>query len=320
MSWKDLLQKPNEKVILPWFGGRTLRSSTRTWKITGRLPQEHAWHVFLVQGRTAILSGTVEQETCKEALSSVVKGYLVGDRLVLDSVQVASNPATIAANSERVYFIEPGLDRFSRVVAGRICTDGNLIFEGQDMPLGPEVEVLEAFENKASNLSGIKGVSPALDAAFRFESWRRIEIEKRRQEEMERQRLEQERLVLEERRRQIVERLGDAAGRRELAVIDFAEAARAALAVGGAEYLDHRVSHNRNEMVVKFRLDGRRLECTCDQHSLRIIDSGICLTAHNEDDGFEEGTRGDSFFTLESLPSVIQEADREGRLVVYRHG
>jgi hypothetical protein len=52
---------------------------------------------------------------------------------------------------------------------------------------------------------------------------------------------------------------------------------------------------------------------------LRIIDSGICLTAHYDDPEFEAGTKGDGFFTLESLPSVIREAQRDGKLVVYRH-
>ena len=127
------------------------------------------------------------------------------------------------------------------------------------------------------------------------------------------------RRAAEERRRQIVETLGDAAGRREVAVVDFAEAARAALAVGGAEYLDSRAAHGRNEMVVRFRLNRRRFECTCDRRTLRIVDAGICLTAHYDDDSFEEGTRGDGFFTLESLPSVIMEAERGGKLVVFRH-
>jgi len=95
--------------------------------------------------------------------------------------------------------------------------------------------------------------------------------------------------------------------------VDFAEAARAALAVGGAEYLDHRRSARRGEVVVRFRLAQRRYECTCDQESLRIIDAGICLIDH------ATGERGDTYFTLESLPAVILQAEREGRLVVFRH-
>ena len=71
--------------------------------------------------------------------------------------------------------------------------------------------------------------------------------------------------------------------------------------------------------MVQFRHLNRRFECTCDRHTLRIIDSGICLTAHYDDDHFEEGTKGDTFFTLETLPNVIAEAERLGKLVVFRH-
>ena len=66
-------------------------------------------------------------------------------------------------------------------------------------------------------------------------------------------------------------------------------------------------------------MNARRFECTCDERTLQIIDAGICLTAHYDDPDFEEGTRGDTFFTLESLPAVIRQAEREHRLVVLRH-
>jgi hypothetical protein len=97
-----------------------------------------------------------------------------------------------------------------------------------------------------------------------------------------------------------------------MALEDFGEAARAALAVGGATYLDHRPAY-RGEMAVRFRFIGRRFECTCDQRTLRIIDSGICLQDH------DTGDRGDHLLTLESLPGTIMQADREGKLVVFRH-
>ena len=93
----------------------------------------------------------------------------------------------------------------------------------------------------------------------------------------------------------------------------FETAARTALAVGGAHYLDHRLAPRGDEMVVRFRLDDERFECTCDVSTLRIIDSGICLIDHETEE------RGDTYFTLESLPGVIRQAQREGRLVVFRH-
>jgi len=322
MGWKDLLQKEGETVVLPWTGGRTLRSGPRSWALKGRLPEEHGWYSFSVSGRDARLAPDAAVEPCvipPGSLGFLVRGYLVGDRIVKDDAAVDPDPERIAEFSEPVALIEPGLERFARAQAGRACEDGPLVYEGLDMPLGPEDEVARAYEDRAPSVDGIKGVTPALDAAFRMESWQRAEAERRRVE-LERLRLEEERLrALEERRRRIVETLGDAAGRREVAAVDFGEAARAALAVGGAEYLDHRVARGRNEMVVRFRLQQRRFECTCDRTTLRIIDAGICLTAHDDDGEFDEGTRGDAFFTLESLPSVIMEAIREGKLVVFRH-
>jgi hypothetical protein len=184
------------------------------------------------------------------------------------------------------------------------------------MPLGPEDDVHGAFFNQASSVDRIKNVSPALDAAFRLESYQRAQAEKRRLVLEQRRKEEEALLELEERRNILVRKLGDGEGRRELARLDFDTAARAALAVGGAEFLDSRkIRSNRNgtgEWAVKYRLDGRRFECVCDE-TLHLIDAGICLTSN------ETGEKGDTFFTLESIPSVIREAIADDKLVVYRH-
>jgi hypothetical protein len=181
------------------------------------------------------------------------------------------------------------------------------------MPLGPEEQVLEAFLDKRPSVDDVKGVPPALDAAFRMETWQRLEVERRRAELERRRREEEERRLAEQRRQELLERLGDGVVRRRMARHDFEAAARAALAVGGAEYLDHRRSVRPDEMVVRFRLDHARFECTCEETTLRIIDAGICLVDSATDE------RGDTYFTLESLPGVIQQAIREGKLHVFRH-
>jgi len=304
MGWRDLLQTGDETVVSPWVGGRSLRSYDRAWTIEGRLPAEHGWHTFSITSRKARWRSPADAPV--DALRGQVKGYLVGDRLVPDDVVVELDPEKLALGFERVHLVEQGLDRFARISAGRACDGGQLIYEGPDMPLGPEDDVLQAYLDRAASVSYIVGVPPALDAAFRFESWQRVEVERRRREERERR-------EREERRRRIQEQVGSAAGRREAAKEDFAEAARASLAMGNAEYLDHRQAVGRDEMVVKFRMDGRRFECTCDAETLRIIDSGICLTSH------DTGKRYDEYFTLESLPGVIAEAERQGVLVVFRH-
>jgi len=316
MGWRDLLETEGNSITLPWTGGRSLCLNGQVWNIENRLPIEHGWYSFTISGRRATRYEISAVGANPNILSHIVTGYLVGDRLVLDDARVDPDPKTITANSEPVFLLEDGLDRFSRVSAGRTCDDGPLIFRQQEMPLGPEDEVLNAFlENSLDfyQCRNIKGVVPALDAAFRMEIWQKVEAERRRQE-LERLRREEEgRRAREERRQALIANLGNAETRRELAKIDFGEAARAALAVGNAQYLDHRRAPRRGEMVVRFRMNRRRFECVCDERTLRVIDSGICLTDH------DTGEKGDTLFTLESLPSVINEAIRTNVLVVYRH-
>lgn len=312
MGWQDLLQQDNERIVLPWTGGRELRSADRTWTVTGGLPREMGWYEFHLKGRNAKWVKADPSPATDGTLKDPVKGYLVGDRLVQDGVHANINTNNIIALSERVFLIDPGLDRFVRIMAGRVFEDGPLIYQGLDMPQGTEESVLTAFLDEKTAVGDIPGVPPALDAAFRMEVWQRAEAKRIRAELEAARRAEEERLAREARREKLVEQLGDARGRREMALVDFEQAARAALTVGGAAYLDHRTV-NRNEMVVRFRFLNRRFTCTCDPRTLRIIDSGICLTDN------DTGEKGDTLFTLESLPAVIAEADRDGVLVVFRY-
>jgi hypothetical protein len=207
-----------------------------------------------------------------------------------------------------VFLGEP-LDRFARVEAGRSFEGGPLIFIGQIFQIGPEDEVRRAYEDRCM-IDGVKGVTPALEATFKLETWYRADTERRRAEAECRRREE-------ERRQAIVKQLGDAVGRREMAKVDFAEAARAALVIGGAEFLDARRGQV-GEYVVRFRLLARRFECVVGD-DLVIHSAGICLTAHHDDPDFEGGTVGDSWLSLENLPGVIIDADRQGKLVQFRH-
>jgi hypothetical protein len=318
MSWRDLLQTGQETVTFPWVGGKTLQTNDgRSWFISGAYPRELGWHKFEVKGRKALHLEAVPAEP--DALGLLTKGYLVGDRIIADGVRADPDPNKIIAFSERVHLIEDGLDRFVRISAGRMYEGGPLIFRNLEMPIGPEEEVLGAYLDQKTSVDVIAGVTPALDAAFRMESYQRAEAERRRLEAERKRREEEERQAQEERRQQLVRQLGDGAGRRAMATVDFTQAARAALAIGGAELLDSKRAPRRGEMVVTFRLNRRRFACTCDEHTLRIIDAGICLTAHYDDNDFEGGTKGDTWFTLESLPGVIREAEQTGRLVVFRH-
>jgi len=304
MGWKDHLGGGPEHVTLPWVRevGRELRTSHQGWLIEGGLPPRPGWYRFTILVRKAFAPKPADSNP--EVLEKVKPGYIVGDRFVPDDIRAVTE-ITGLHEFERIHLVEPGLDRFTRVAAGRPADDYPLIYAGMEMPQGAEDEVADAYLNKEKYVSNVPGVTPALDTAFRVESWVRHDQERRREEE--RKRREEE-----ERRRRIQEQLGDGAGRRELAKVDFAEAATAALAIGGAEYLDHRESRN-GEMAVKFRMLGRRFECICGKETLQIIDAGICLIDHRTEE------KGDTFFTLESLPGVIQQAEREGKLVVFRH-
>lgn len=318
MGWRDMLNA-TEKRVLPWAGTRQLRVRDQVWEIAGPRPFEVGWWSFDCKGNRLaswdVRSGRVDADP--SVLGFVVKGYVVGDRLVVDGARVDPDPLKISEQAEAVNILDGDLPRFARVSAGRLYEDGPLFYRGIEFPLGPEDDVLSAFL-EGTDLVGVKGVTPPLDAAFRMEVWQRAEARKRRVE-AERRRLEEDaRREKEEQRKQLLEQLGDGAGRRRMAVHDFAEAAKAALAMANAKYLDHRKSVHKDEYVVTFSLIGRRFECTCDGR-LQVIDSGICLKAEYDQDGFEQGTRGDTFFSLESLPGVIQEADRLGKLVVFRH-
>ena len=315
MGWQDLLGSSiPETLTFPWTGGRSLRSGAKTWRVNGKLPKEHTWAVFEVNSKREANFKNESQDFDVSVVNHDIKtGYLVGDRFISDQAAVDPDPSNIQNYSETVYLIEPGLDRFCRVKAGRLCEGGLLIFLNQEMPLGPEDAVLNAFFNSHKSIDNIPGVPPALDASFRMEVWQREEVERRRIELERIRKEEEEQRLREERRQELIHSMGSGSSRREMALVDFAAAARAALAVGGAEYLDHRASYNKNEMVVQYRVDNSRFECTCDKASLRIIDAGICLNDH------ATGEKGDTRFSLESLPAVVLEARRKGKLVVFRH-
>ena len=309
MGWKDLLQTGDEKVTLPWLGGSTLVSCAQRWSIEGRHPKEYGWYTFKIANRSARVECAAEAQP--DLLSHSVRGYLVGDRIVADDVRVDPDPKRIVAFSEKVFLLDEGIDRFARVRAGRVNKEGPLVYQGLEMPLGQEDAVLEAFLDQKASVTDLKNVVPALDAAFRMESWQRAEADRRRAELERVRREEDEKRQKEERRKALVNKLGDGEGRREMALHDFDAAARAALAVGGAVFLDAKKLRN-NEWAVRYRLDRQKLECVCDER-LRIIDAGICLIDHATNE------KGDTFFTLESLPAVVQQAQRERRLVIFRH-
>ena len=324
MSWRDLLTTTGETKTLPWCGGGQVSDGSQTWHIVGKRPLEHDWYQFRVKGGREV--SLVSREpvpmdmtfSTKTPKSRIVKGYLIGDRLIPDASRVDPDPDKLVSQTLPVFCVERGLERFTRATTVRLQDDSGLIFISTEFPEGPEQAVLDAYQDRKSSVQDIPGVTPALDLAFRWVSYQRVQAEIREQER-ERLRLEEEarllRMVAEEaektRLQELMKDASTAMGRRALASRDFNTAAREALRVSGAVLLDTRESNRRGEMVVQYRFMERRLECVVDRDTLRILEAGVCLTG-------SDGVRGDTRFTLESLPGVIAEAIQRNVLVVFR--
>jgi hypothetical protein len=301
MSWQNLLQHEMDHLVIPWLGGRRIHKSGRTWRVTGRLPGEFGWYLWECQGRRALLVGETEADQDYEQGRDCESGYLVGDRFIALTARVEPDPARLVEQTVPVYLVEPGLSRFAPIRAA-LDEEGRRIYIQEVFGLGPEEEVREAYVDRKGSVAHISDVPPALDLAFRFASQKRLEVERRRAE-----------LVEEARREEAKRNTTTGLGRRTLAEVDPEAAARAALRVGGAELLDVRDGRIKREMVVQYRVDNRRLECVAQKDTLRVVDAGICLEDH------ATGEKGDTYFTLESLPAVVRQAIGEGRLVVWRH-
>lgn len=313
MNWQDLVSD-KEELVLPWTGGREVFRRNRSWKIEGRVPREFDWFRFQIDGgRKTTLLGPGELDPGFEEGHPTVKGYLVGNRLIPDNARVTPEPEKFIDQTIEVFIPERGLERFTRAVVVRL-TNGNHVYVRQEFPQGPEGEVQEAYQNRKDSVDNIPGVTPALDLAFRFVSRERI-LAEARAIELEKIRVAEEaKRAKEEKFREALKQAGTGSGRRALALVDFNAAAKAALAISGAEFLDSRDSYNRGEKVVQYRFLGYSLECVVQSSTLGIIDSGICLT--NE----RTGEKGDHLLSLESLPGVVKEAVDGHKLVVYRHG
>jgi hypothetical protein len=317
MGWESLLATKEERA-LPWGGGRQIAWGARVWDIKGRLPPEHGWYKFVVDGTREIrlagpLTPVEPDPTFEDAhKKTILRGYLVGDRLIPDHAGVNTDPTRLIAQTLPILLVEPGLDRFTRAVV--VQTKMGNFYVRQEFPQGQEDDITAAYQDRlgVDAIAAIKGVTPALELAFRWLTNQRHLAEVREVELRKIREAEEKLRVAEERHAEALKSIGTGAGRRALATQDFPTAARAALAVSGAELLDARPSHTKGEWVVQYRFQARRLECVCDV-TMHIIDAGICLADHNT------GVKGDTRFTLESLPAVVGEAIALGKLVVWRH-
>ncbi|MEM6930887.1 MAG: hypothetical protein AAF602_28390, partial [Myxococcota bacterium] len=288
---------------------RGLLDRDRRFVLAGARPDEHGWHRFAIDGtrRARWVAAAEPDVTWGESRPQQV-GTLIGDRLVPDGATVIADETRLLEQTVPVHLVPRGLPRFSRV---RVAHDpgGPWICVDVAFPLGPEPDVADTFADGRRDLSHLRGVPPALELAFRVARAQRESAERRRQAIERLRRIARARARAQD--REFLART--AKGRRAVAKVDFETAARAALAIAEAEYLDHWEAAGRGETTVQFRFAERRFECVVETATLRIVDAGICLIDHTTHE------RGDARFTLESLPGVIWQALNGGELVVFRH-
>lgn len=295
----------------PWTGGTVIRTSNRTLRLTGPRPSEHGWHLFDVKGRKdTSWAGPAEGDPADHFPKGVkfFKGYVADGWFVRDDVKGLFKPERLGEVASRIFLLERGLDRFSRVRAG-MWEDGRIVYVGFDFPQDSEDAVRRAYLAGAASLDGIANVGASLMMSFRVASYLRDkEIEAARAaQEAEEQRVREETL------KELRSKLDTTEGRRALAAIDFDRAAQAALDVTGSVLISSRDSYNVGEKVVRFSCRAGSFECVVDKHTFRVVDAGICLTDH------QTGRKDDTLFTLESLPSVVLEAQDRRLLHRYRH-
>lgn len=306
MSWKNLINSGTvERLTVPWVGGDIVYANDRQWKIEGRKPKHDGWHEFEVStnGLHAEYVGAGERDITFGQGLPTASGYLVGSKMIFEGAR-AGSPEKIITDAVDVHCVQRGTKELSLILALGLPNQKYVFKYSQHTP--PIAgKVYERYLNRQS-IGDLKGVSPALEASFTWSNYFRDQQEQMAREA--RERLDAERL-----RKEMTEHMGTAHGRREISQDHFEVAARSALQAGGADLIDFREAPGEGEMIVRYSVDGERIECICDAITLRIIDSGVCLTDHRS------GVAYDNRLTLESLPSVIREAVALGKLVVWRH-
>jgi hypothetical protein len=314
-----------ESAVLPYFGGGTVDAPSRRLRVT--TPVRPGWWRFEVQGRNA----TAREPAGPEGLDGLprVRGHVWGSRLVREGA--VAEPLELMPEEE-----PPRL----ALVSARRWHDGSLLFDGLEFEGEAEDAARRALE-EGQSLSGAKGVSAALRAAFGYallEAASRAlairfapaEVRTRVLDVAEGGRAKAEEclrhLVAEreahlraraaqvaalEARAHAAQLLAEAQHRaarhgRRGAQEDGVERAERALQSAGARLRDvRRLGGNRLEVTYTF-MDERFISIV-DAHSLQVVVAGVCLAG------------ADSEVTLESLPSVIREAIDTGVLVITRH-
>jgi hypothetical protein len=249
MDYTPFLQKPDEVLKLPYFGGKSVCDDRLTYRLRETL--QPGWYQFRKSGRYLTADEPIGPELGAWKLPRVT-GCVMNGRIIGNDFQA------------RLFGLPTDMDlpKFTPVTA-RKWFDGHILYEGQEFETEVETKVRDAFEEERG-IDGVKGVTPALAHTFLLESTRRAlarEAERRAREEAERKQQAAELARWQE----------TLEGRISLA-----------LSHTGAELVNWRRNGQR-QAVVRYRLGGRRFECVIDTESLRIVDAGICLSGADEE-------------------------------------
>ncbi len=300
MDYRDFLGRTTT-AVLPYLGGTSVSAPDRRLRVTTRVAV--GWWRFSVSGRHATPEEPAEAPPLDEL--PAVRGHLVGDWLFSSGTEVCR---LWLMPEERPAVLSPAV--------GRRWPSGAHLFDTIDF----DDEVVEAARTALhddARISGLKGASPALRAAFGFAAVARLAATRHLHvsplelvghcHEVAEGTLEPHHFLTELEARRFQTRPDHyvrPTPRRPptIATIDGApDRAAAVLDAAGASLLDTRPLGGRS-LEVTFRFMDERFVAIVDWQTLHVYDSGICLSGHDEELG------------LDSLPSVIAEAIATGQL------
>jgi hypothetical protein len=286
-AWEGLLQPEGSEIVAPWLGGPHVWTRTRRWQIRER-PHVHGWYRFKIDRRVLVQPAPIDAVGDWFAGMPSYVALAVGSRAWLFAGQ-AGIVADLAFPAEAL---------FSRVRVVRHADDRAYVVETL-LDEDADVHARAALVSGLDVLPHASGVTPQHRAAFDLLVARRREVQQAREvREAARQRAEALKADGPEARRQMTR-------------TDVGAALAAALRVSGAALLGWRPDGS-GSLVVDYTVDAQPLQCVVARDTLAVLDAGICLQDH-------AGYRGDRELSLEALPSVVREAQRTRRLVVFRH-
>jgi hypothetical protein len=299
-----------QQLVLPYFGGARVEAENRTLQVS--TDGEPGWWRFEIQGRRASFIERVDPGDLS-SLPSVrghwAQGWLFssGQDIERISLPPADEPEPLAPCTARRWY------------------SGDLLLDSVEFEDEAEDGARRALEEGRA-LSDIKGISPALRAAYGFslsaavgrETGIRISprevaahvlqiaeggrvaaldmLHRMEQERAEYALLQRDEALLRQARR----------ARPTRVTRDPIQRCDAALDAAGARMLRGR-SRADGQLEIAFTFMGERFISIVDEDTLQVYDAGICLSG------------ADRELTLESLPSVIREAIRTHRLCITRH-